>query len=458
MTGELRELKKKEKEKDNFFLNRVPPQNIEAEQSILGSILIDNSNIYQVVEVLDPDDFYRDSHIKIYRAVLDLFERGTAIDLITLSEELKKRGQLDEIGGPAYISQLTDTVPAAINVSHYAKIVREKSVLRMLINISLGIASKGLEDVKDVDSFLDDAEREIFKISEQRIKKAYFELKSVTPDVLNIIMKRMKNKNFVTGVPTGFKDLDNLTSGFQPSNFVIIASRPSVGKTALGVNIAINAALRNNIPVGFFTIEMSKEEIVKRMLCVQAKIDSQKLISGYLSEKEANELVMSSKELEKAPIYIDDTSDINVLELRAKARRLKAEHNVGIIFVDYLQLIQGPKNVDTREQEISHISRSLKALSKELNIPVVAMAQLSRQVEKNPNKRPRLADLRESGAIEQDADLIAFLYRDESKETQEQPAVLTEVIIGKNRNGPTDIVKLVFLKKYTRFEDHTGKI
>lgn len=456
MTGELRELKKRQK--DDFFLNRVPPQNIEAEQSILGSILIDNSNIYQIVEVLDPDDFYRESHIKIYRAILDLFERGTAIDLITLTEELKKRGQLDEVGGPAYIAQLTDTVPAAINISHYAKIVREKSVLRMLINISLGIASKGLEDVKDVDSFLDEAEREIFKISEQRIKKAYFELKSVTPDVLNIIMKRMKNKNFVTGVPTGFKDLDNLTAGFQPSNLIIIASRPSVGKTALGVNIALNAALKSNIPVGFFTIEMSKEEIVKRMLCVHAKVDSQKLISGYLSEKEANELVLSSKEIERTPIYIDDTSDISVLELRAKARRLKAEHNVGIIFVDYMQLIQGPKNVDTREQEISHISRSLKALSKELAIPVVAMAQLSRQVERNPNKRPRLADLRESGAIEQDADLIAFLYREESKEAQEQPAVLTEIIIGKNRNGPTDVVKVVFFKKWTRFEDHTGKV
>lgn len=456
MAGELREFKKKEKE--DFFLNKVPPQNIEAEQSILGSILIDNSNIYQILETLDPDDFYKDSHIKIYRAILDLYERGTAIDLITLTDELKKKGQLEEVGGPAYIAQLTDIVPAAINVTHYARIVREKAVLRKLISSSLSIASRGLDEVKDVDEFLDEAEREIFRISEQRIKKSYFELKSVTPNVINIILKRMKNKNYVTGVPTGFKDLDSLTSGFQPSNLIIIASRPSVGKTALGVNIALNAALKSNIPVGFFTIEMSKEEIVKRMLCVHAKIDSQKLISGYLSEKEADELISASKELEKAPIFIDDTSDINVLELRAKARRLKAEHNVGIIFVDYLQLIQGPKNVDTREQEISHISRSLKALSKELDIPVVAMAQLSRQMEKEKGRRPRLADLRESGAIEQDADLIAFLYREETKEAQEQPAVLTEVIIGKNRNGPTDTVKLVFLKKFTRFEDHTGKI
>lgn len=456
MAGELREFKQKAKE--DFFLNRVPPQNIEAEQSILGSILIDNSNVYQVLEILDPDDFYRDTHKKIYRAILDLFERGTAIDLITLSDELKRREQLDEVGGPAYLAQLTDIVPAAINVSHYARIVREKSILRRLISISLTIAQKGLEDVKDVDDFLDEAEKEIFRISEQRIKKAYFDLKSVAPSVINIIMKRMKNKNYVTGVPTGFKDLDNLTSGFQPSNLIIIASRPSVGKTALGVNIALNTAIKSGIPVGFFTIEMSKEEIVKRMLCVHAKIDSQKLTSGYLSEKEANELIAASKELEKAPIFIDDTSNISVLELRAKARRLKAEHNVGIIFVDYLQLIQGPKNVDTREQEISHISRSLKALSKELDIPVVAMAQLSRQVEKNPNKRPRLADLRESGAIEQDADFIAFLYREETKEAQESPAVLTEVIIGKNRNGPTDVVKLVFFKKFTRFEDHTGKL
>jgi len=456
MPGEIREFKKKEK--DDFFFNRVPPQNLEAEQSILGSILIDNANIYQVMEVLDPDDFYRESHVKIYRAILDLFESGTPIDLITLTDELKKKSQLEEVGGPAYIAQLTDMVPAAINVNHYARIVREKAVLRKLINISLGIASRGLEEVKDVDEFLDEAEREIFRISEQRIKKSYYDLKSVTPNVVNMIMKRMKNKNYVTGVPTGFKDLDNLTSGFQPSNLIIIASRPSVGKTALGVNIALNAALKSGIPVGFFTIEMSKEEIVKRMLCVHAKVDSQKLISGYLSEKEATELVNASKELESAPIFIDDTSDINVLELRAKARRLKAEHNVGIIFVDYLQLIQGPKNVDTREQEISHISRSLKALSKELEIPVVAMAQLSRQVEKNPNKRPRLADLRESGAIEQDADLIAFLYREETKEAEESQAVVTEVIIGKNRNGPTDIVKLVFLKKFTRFEDHTGKI
>jgi len=453
MAGAIRELKHSKKEE--VFFNRVPPQNIEAEQSILGGILIDNTNIYQVIEIIDSSDFYRESHAKIYKAILDLYSKSEPADLITLSDILQKKGQLDEVGGPAYLSQLVDSVPAASNIVNYARIIKEKSVLRKIVNVSLEIATTALEDVKDVDNFIDKAEKQIFEITENRVKRGYYELKEVTSQVLIEIMKRIKDKHHITGVSTGYKNLDLSMSGFQPANLIIIASRPSVGKTALGTNIALNAALQQEVPVGFFTIEMSKEEVVKRMLCSHAKIDSQRLRSGYLTDKEAERLLTAAKEIEKAPIYIDDTSTISVLELRAKARRLKAEHDVGIIFVDYLQLVQGPRDVDTREQEISYISRSLKSLSKELNIPVVAMAQLSRQAEMKQNERPKLAHLRESGAIEQDADLILFLYREDFYNPKSQSKI-TEVIIGKNRNGPTDVVNLVFLKEYTRFEDSSN--
>ncbi len=435
---------------------RVLPQNIEAEQSILGGILIDNEALHKVLEIIGPDDFYRDNHRKIFLTFLELFEKNAPLDIVTVTELLQKTGKLTEVGGAIYIASLVDSVPSTANIVHYAKIVKEKSILRNLITRAADITNLGFEASEDVEEILDKAEESIFSITQQRIQTCYYPLKDIIKQTFETIEQLSAKKDAVTGIPTGFIDFDNKTSGLQPSDLIIIAGRPTMGKTSFALNITQHAATRAGVPVGFFSLEMSKEQLAIRMLCTEARLDSQKIRSGRLTERDRLKLINAADTLYEAPVFVDDTPALSVLEMRAKARRLKAEHNVGLIIVDYLQLMKGRgKYVDTREREISEISRSLKALAKELNVVVIAISQLNRRVEERDNKRPRLADLRESGAIEQDADLIVFIYRDEVYNDQEENPNkgIAEVIIGKQRSGPTGTTKLAFLDKYTRFEN-----
>ena len=432
---------------------KVLPQNIEAEQSVLGGILIDNEALPRVLEIIEPNDFYRDNHKKIFLAFLELFENNTPLDIITVTELLQKKGELTNIGGATYLASLVDSVPTTANITHYAKIIKEKSILRSLIAKATDIVNMGFEASEDVAEILDKAEEAIFSITQQRIQTSYYSIKEIIKQTFETIEELSSKKDSVTGIPTGFIDFDRLTAGLQPSDLIIIAGRPVMGKTSFTLNIAQHAATRAGVPVGFFSLEMSKEQLALRMLCAEARINSQKIRSGFLSERDWLRLTDAAATLSEAPIFIDDTPALSVLEIRAKARRLKSEHNIGLIIVDYLQLMKGKGRVDTREREISEISRSLKALAKELNIPVVAVSQLNRRVEERENKRPRLADLRESGAIEQDADLIVFIYRDEVYNEDTPDKGIAEIIIGKQRSGPTGVVKLAFLDKYTRFEN-----
>jgi replicative DNA helicase len=441
--------------------HKIPPQNIEAEQCVLGGVLLENEAINKVLETLVADDFYRESHRRICRSMIALFEKSEPIDLITLTNMLKSRNELDEVGGGAYLASLVDNIPTAANISYYAKIVKEKSILRGLINTATEIVARGYEDGEDVADLLDQAERNIFQISERQVKPSFYDIKSILKESFKTIEKLYESKEIVTGVPTGFDEIDKLTSGFQPADLVVIAGRPSMGKTALSLNIAQYAAIEKNIPAAIFSLEMSKEQLVLRMLCSEAKVDAHRLRGGFLGEADWPKLTRAAGILSEAPIFIDDTPAISVLETRAKARRLMAEHKLGLVIVDYLQLMRGRglhgrgRYTETREQEISEITRSLKALAKELHIPVIALSQLNRRVEERSDKRPQLADLRESGAIEQDADLIAFIYRDEIYDrSDENPNKgLAEIIIGKQRNGPVGGVKLAFLDKYTTFEN-----
>ena len=432
---------------------KVLPQNIEAEQSVLGGILIDNEALPRVLEIIEPNDFYRDNHKKIFLAFLELFENNTPLDIITVTELLQKKGELTNVGGATYLASLVDSVPTTANITHYAKIIKEKSILRSLIAKATDIVNLGFEASEDVAEILDKAEEAIFSITQQRIQTSYYSIKEIIKQTFETIEELSSKKDSVTGIPTGFIDFDRLTAGLQPSDLIIIAGRPVMGKTSFTLNIAQHAATRAGVPVGFFSLEMSKEQLALRMLCAEARINSQKIRSGFLSERDWLRLTDAAATLSEAPIFIDDTPALSVLEIRAKARRLKSEHNIGLIIVDYLQLMKGKGKVDTREREISEISRSLKALAKELNIPVVAVSQLNRRVEERENKRPRLADLRESGAIEQDADLIVFIYRDEVYNEDTPDKGIAEIIIGKQRSGPTGVVKLAFLDKYTRFEN-----
>jgi replicative DNA helicase len=435
--------------------HKLPPQNIEAEQSILGGILIENQAINKVIEILTPDDFYRDSHRKIFNALIDLSERDEPADLITLTNELRKIDQLDSIGGASYIASLIDLVPTAANIEYYAKIVREKSILRKLIQTSTEIITQSYEDRGDVEGFLDEAERAIFEISEKRVKPSFYSLREIVKESFKTIERLFEKKELVTGIPSGFKELDRMTAGFQPSDLIIVAGRPSMGKTAFCLNVAQYAAIEKKIPVAFFSLEMSKEQLVIRMLCSEARVEGSRLRTGYLSESDWPRLTLAAGTVSDAPIYIDDTAALSALELRAKARRLKSEYGLGMLIIDYLQLMKGRSKAESRQQEISEISRSLKALSKELNIPVIAVSQLSRKTEERRDFRPQLSDLRESGAIEQDADVILFLYRDELyNRSEDNPnRGKAEVIIGKQRNGPTGKIELAFLDKFTTFKD-----
>ena len=435
------------------FLHKVPPQNLEAEQSVLGGILLDNQALNSVMEILRVEDFYSEAHRKIFAAILDISEKSRPSDLVTLNDYLRDKKQIDAVGGAVYLASLVDTVPSAANIVHYSKIVKEKAILRNLIGTATDILTKSYNAGSDVDGLLDEAEHAIFEISENKIKPSFSPLKDLIKDSFRTIERLYEKKELITGVPTGFEKLDEMTSGLQKSDLIIIAGRPSMGKTAFALNIAQRAAIDSGIPVAIFSLEMSKEQLAFRMLSSEAMVDSQRLRRGYPGETDWPKLTTAAGRLAEAPIYIDDTAAISVLEMKAKARRLKAESGLGLLIVDYLQLMRAGGSRDSREQEISEISRSLKALAKELNIPVVALSQLNRQVEQRTNRRPQMADLRESGAIEQDADVIMFLYRDEVYNRTEENTGLAEVNIGKQRNGPTGTVKLVFLEKFTRFEN-----
>jgi len=438
-------------------LHKVPPQNLEAEASVLGGILLQNDAMDRALEIVTPDWFYRESHCKIYRAMIELSDRSEPVDLITLSEFLKAKGELEAVGGTAYLASLANLVPTSANIAHYARIVREKGILRHLITVATDIATRGLEDQGNVEEFLDEAEKSIFDISEKRIKSSFVFLGDMMNDSIKMVEKLYERKEMITGVPTGFDDLDKLTAGLQPSDLIVVAGRPSMGKTAFSLNVAAHAALHAGIGVAVFSLEMAKEQLGLRMLCSEARVDHSKVRSGHLAEREFPALVSAAGRLAEAPIYIDDTPAITILELRAKSRRLVRDKDkkIGLIIVDYLQLMRGMSKVQNREQEISEISRSLKALAKELHVPVIAISQLNRRVEDRGDKRPMMADLRESGAIEQDADVIAFIYRDEVYNKDSTDQGTAEIIVAKQRNGPTDTVRLTFVSKITRFENYS---
>jgi len=434
---------------------KLPPQNLEAEESVLGGVLIDNGALDRALELVEAEDFYRETHRRIMRAMLALHERNEPVDLVTLSDELRRRGDLQDVGGSPYLVELAEKVPTAANVAHHARIVRERAVLRGLIETSTDIAAQAYQGRKDVDAFLDEAEHKIFALSERRVKRAFYRLKDLVFESFNTIERLYDRRELVTGVPTGFHDLDAMTSGLQRSDLVIVAGRPSMGKTAFALNIAEHAALQASTGVAVFSLEMSKEQLALRLLCSEARVNMNKLRQGFTGDRDLQALAKAAGRLNDAPIYIDDTPALSLLEMRAKARRLKrdADAKLGLIVVDYLQLMRGSGGVDSREQEIASISRGLKALAKELDVPVVALSQLNRQVEqRGGEKRPQMADLRESGAIEQDADVILFLYRPwvYDKAAEERAA---EVIVGKQRNGPIGNVEVTFMSEFTRFED-----
>lgn len=434
-------------------LRKVPPQSLDAEESVLGGILLDITALDRVVEVMSVDDFYRESHRKIFRAMLALSEKNEPVDLITLTDTLRARGDLQDVGGATYLAELVDRVPSAANITHYARIVREKAVMRSLITVSTEIAGRCYDGQEDIEHFLDEAERLIFDVSEKRIRPSFYKVGDMIMDTIKTVEQLYERKELVTGVPTGFLDLDRITAGLQPADLIIIAARPSMGKTSLVLNMAQYVALHTNRTVGIYSLEMSREQLVMRMLCSEARVDNAKVRTGYLGERDFPRLAMAASRLSEAPIFIDDTPAQNVLEMRAKSRRLKREADVGLIIIDYLQLMRGLTAQENRVQELSEISRSLKALAKEINVPVIALSQLNRQVEQRADKRPVMSDIRESGAVEQDADVIMFIYRDEVYRPESPDEGVAEIIVGKQRNGPTGTVRLAFRREYTRFDN-----
>lgn len=434
-------------------LQKVPPQQIEAEQSLLGGILIESQGLPAALEVLRGGEFYRDSHRTIFQAFQELFQRNEPIDLITTTELLAAKNKLDEVGGATYLASLTEMVPSAANVATYARIVHEKSLLRNLIETASQVIALCYGGGKSVEEILDQTEAAIFAVTESRIRTSYSHIKEIVKKSIENIERFQEYREMVTGVASHYTDLDKLTAGFQPSDLIIIAARPSMGKTALALSIARNVAMVGGVPVGVFSLEMSKEQLALRLLCAEARVDSHKIRTGFLSQQECAKMLTAAGKFVDAPMYIDDTPAISVLELRAKARRMKADRGLGLVIVDYLQLMQGRQGVERREQEISDISRSLKGLAKELNVPVIALSQLNRKVEERNQKRPLLSDLRESGAIEQDADLIAFIYRDEVYNKDSPDKGIAEIEISKHRNGPIGRVKLRYIDTYTRFEN-----
>jgi replicative DNA helicase len=437
---------------------RTLPHSLDAERSVLGAILIHNEAFNHAAELIDSHDFFRDAHRRIFDKMVALSERGDAIDFITLKEELTRAGELEEIGGPTYIAALADGVPRSSNVDYYARIVKEKSTLRSLIHSANKILTEAYEAEQEPDLLLDEAERAIFSIAEDRIRAGFVPLRDLVQDSFTTIEKLQQHKGLVTGVPTGFVDLDEMTSGLQPSDLILVAARPSMGKTSFVLNIAQHIGTSTDMIVGFFSLEMSKEQLFMRLLTSEARIDAHRFRSGYLNEKDYGRLSHALGTLAEAQVFIDDTASIGVLEMRAKARRLKAEHGLHLLIIDYIQLMTGRGRFESRQQELATISRSLKGLAKELNVPIVALSQLSRAPETRSDHRPQLSDLRESGALEQDADVVMFIYRAEQYRTDDgEPNAdlegVAEIIVGKQRNGPTGNVKLAFVKEHTRFEN-----
>jgi replicative DNA helicase len=450
---------------DAVVSERTLPHNLEAERSVLGAILLHNDAFNLAAEVIDSGDFFRDAHRRIFDKMVTLAERGDAIDLVTLKEELGRSSELDEVGGPAYIAALVDGVPRSTNVEHYARIIKEKATLRSLIFSANKILATAYEAEEDADVILDRAEHAIFAIADDKVRDGFVSLRDLAQSSFETIERLHARKELITGVPTGFTDLDEITSGLQPSDLVIVAARPSVGKTSLVLNIAQHVGTKTDLTVGVFSLEMSKEQLFLRMLTAEARIDAHRLRGGFLGERDWGKLSQAIGALSDAKIFVDDSPSIGVLEMRAKCRRLAAEHGLSLVIVDYIQLMQGRGRFENRTLELASISRSLKGLAKELNVPIVVLSQLSRAPESRADHRPQLSDLRESGALEQDADVVIFIFREDLYADKTRPGPgggagignddhgVAELIIGKQRNGPTGVVKLAFIREYTRFEN-----
>ena len=438
---------------------RLPPQFLEGERAILGGLLIDNEALPRVLGTLSADDFYREAHRNVYKAITDLFNRNEPVDWVTLTATLKETGLLESVGGPAFLAELVDAVPSAANIEHYTRVVKEKAVLRQLISASTEISTRCYEEHGSIDEFVDRCEELIFKVGESRIQSGFVHVKPLMTEAFKMVESLYERKENITGVASGFSDLDGLTAGFQRSDLIIIAGRPSMGKTSFALNVAMNAAIDGGVPTAVFSLEMSKEQIALRILCAKARVNLKSLRTGYLIQEDWGRLTQAVGSISDSPLYVDDTPAINTLEIRAKARRLKKERDLGLIVVDYLQLMRGATKSDSREKEISEISRSLKALAKEIEVPVIALSQLNRKVEERPNKRPQLADLRESGAIEQDADVILFIYRDEvyNKSEDNPKKGEAEIIVGKQRNGPIGMCTAAFDARFSTFLPHTRR-
>lgn len=432
---------------------RIPPQNLEAETAVLGSMLIDEQAVMHGVEQLTANSFYKDSHQKIFQTVADLFQESKPIDLVTLTDALEKKSQLEEVGGASYLAQLTSAVPTAANVLYYVRIVKEKYILRTLITTSTQIVRECYEATEEPESLLDRAERAIFDIASKKFSGGVVPIKNIVRKQIETIDRLYQRKEHVTGIATGFHEFDTQTAGLQPSDLIIVAARPSMGKSAFMTCIAEHCGMVSKVPVAIFSLEMSKEQLIQRMLCSRARVDAHKVRTGFLAQSDWPALTAAAAKLSEAPIYIDDTPGLSVLELKAKARRLKSQFDIKILMVDYLQLMQSSTPQESRQQEISEISRSLKALARELQVPLIAVSQLSRAVESRTDHKPQLSDLRESGAIEQDADVVVLLVREEYYNPTEENRGKADIIIAKQRNGPVGTVQMAFVREYTRFEN-----
>jgi len=434
-------------------LERSLPSNVDAERSLLGSVLVNNENYYRIVEFLRPEDFYLDSHRVIFRNMTAFMENSRAIDLITLQDELLRNASLESAGGIAYLSGLLEGIPYLVNIENYIEIIRDKALLRQMISSASKTIAECFDQAEPADAILDQAEQALFNLSEHRTKSGFVSVSDMEEDTQKLLTKLYEDREMITGVPTGFQDLDRMTSGFQSGDLIILAARPSMGKTALALNMAEHVALKKGLPVGIFSLEMSKQQLLMRFLCAESMVDAHKVRTGYLAKDDFHQLIDALGTVTRAPLYIDDSSSLTIMEMRAKSRRLKAEHGLSLLIVDYLQLMSGYGRFENRVQEISGISRGLKALAKELEVPIVALSQLSRAPEQRQgDHRPQLSDLRESGSIEQDADVVLFIFREEVYKRDEENEGKADLIISKQRNGPIGVVKLAFLKQYTKFE------
>ncbi|WP_372516686.1 MULTISPECIES: replicative DNA helicase [Paenibacillus] len=434
-----------------MFTDRIPPQNLEAEQAVLGAILLDGDALVTAMERINSDDFYRGAHQLIYEAMIEIAEANEPVDLVTLTARLQDKKQLEEVGGIKYLSELANAVPTAANVDYYAQIVEEKSLLRRLIRTATQIVSNGYASEDEVGMLLSDAEHRIMEISQRRSGSGFIAIRDVLMEVFDKVEFLYNQKGSTTGIKSGFTDLDKMTSGFQRSDLIIVAARPSVGKTAFALNIAQNIGVREKETVAIFSLEMGAAQLVQRMICAEANVDAGRMRTGFLEPDDWEKLTMAIGSLSEANIYIDDSPSVTVADIRAKCRRLKKEKGLGMILIDYLQLIHGRGKGDNRQQEVSEISRTLKQIARELDVPVIALSQLSRGVEQRQDKRPMMSDLRESGSIEQDADIVAFLYRDDYYDKESEKKNIIEIIIAKQRNGPVGTVELAFLKNFNKF-------